>query len=150
MLTWGGIIYNDILTPIRKNWSEKRGLLVNRTIIAGIGGFLLLYGLWYPIKGDLWTYFGVTSTIYVSSISVLLIACCYWKRANNWGAGAAIFCGATIPILFLVLEQIPCTAQFAKKTVGPYYSGIAAYLIAGLAMIAGSLAKPRPPRPVEA
>ena len=146
MLTWGGIIYNDILTPIRRNWSEKRGLLVNRMIVAGIGVFLLLYGLWYPIKGDLWTYFGVTSTIYVSSISVLLIACCYWKRSNNWGAGAAIFFGATIPVLFLVLEQVPATAQFAKETVGPYYSGISAYLIAGLAMVVGSLLKPRQPQ----
>jgi SSS family solute:Na+ symporter len=145
MLTWGGIIYNDILAPIRKNWSEKRGLLVNRLIIAGIGVFLLLYGLWYPLKGDLWTYFGVTSTIYVSSMSVLLIGCCYWKRANNWGAGAAIFFGAAIPILFLVLEQVPHTQKFAKDTVGPYYSGMAAYLVAGLAMVVGSLLKPRPP-----
>jgi len=150
MLTWGGIIYNDILAPIRKNWSEKRGLLWNRMIIACIGVFLLLYGLWYPIKGDLWTYFGVTSTIYVSSMSVLLIGCCYWKRANNWGAGAAIFFGATIPIVFLVLEQIPRTQHFAKDTVGPYYSGIAAYVIAFLAMVVGSLLKPRQPRPAEA
>ncbi|MFH1568410.1 MAG: sodium:solute symporter family protein, partial [Gemmatimonadota bacterium] len=141
MLTWGGIIYNDILAPIRKNWSEKRGLLVNRLVIAGIGVFLLLYGLWYPLKGDLWTYFGVTSTIYVSSMSVLLIACCYWKRANNWGAGAAIVLGALIPVAFLVLQKVPATADLANA-VGPYYSGIAAYACAGLAMIVGSLLKP--------
>ena len=28
MLTWGSVIYNDILAPFRKHrWSEKRGLL---------------------------------------------------------------------------------------------------------------------------
>jgi len=143
MITWGGVIYNDIMAPFRKTeWSEKKGLLWNRMIIALIGIFLLFYGLWYPLKGDLWTYLGITGTIYLSSMSVLLIACTYWKRANSWGAGAAIFCGAIIPIGFLVLEQIKATAALAKG-IGPYYSGIATYLVVGLAMVVGSLLKPR-------
>jgi SSS family solute:Na+ symporter len=142
MLTWTSVIYNDIMAPFRKTkWSEKKGLLWNRMIVAVIGIFLLIYGLWYPLKGDLWTYLGVTGTIYLSSISVLLIACSYWKKANNWGAAAAIFFGALIPVSFLVLEQLPSTAAFARK-IGPYYSGIATYLIVALAMIVGSLLKP--------
>jgi SSS family solute:Na+ symporter len=143
MLTWGSVIYNDILAPFRKTpWSEKKGLFWNRSIIAIIGVFLLLYGLWYPLKGDLWTYLGVTGTIYLASISVLLIACCYWKRANSWGAAASIIVSALIPITYLVLEQLPSTSQIAKD-IGPYYSGIAAYLLSGLAMVVGSLLKPR-------
>jgi len=142
MLTWGSVIYNDILAPFRKNWSERRGLLVNRAIIAAIGVFLLFYGLWYPLKGDLWTYLGVTGTIYLSSMTVLLIACCYWKRANSWGAAAAIICGAGIPICYLIFEQVPATKPLAGK-IGPYYSGIATYLLVGVAMVIGSLLKPR-------
>jgi SSS family solute:Na+ symporter len=143
MLTWASVIYNDILAPFRRSaWSERRGLLWNRMIVAGIGVFLLIYGLWYPLKGDLWTYLGVTGTIYLASMSVLLIACCYWKRANNWGAAAAIVAGAAFPIGFLVLEQLPATAEFAKR-IGPYYSGMAAYVVAALAMVVGSLLKPQ-------
>ena len=142
MLTWGSVIYNDILAPFRKKkWSEKKGLFWNRTIIALIGIFLLLYGLWYPLKGDLWTYLGVTGTIYLASISVLLIACCYWRRANSWGAAASIFVSAVIPITYLVMEQVPSTAELAKS-IGPYYSGIATYLLSGAAMVIGSLLKP--------
>lgn len=142
MLTWGSVIYNDVLAPFRKSaWTEKRGLLVNRAIVALIGIFLLFYGLWYPLKGDLWTYLGVTGTIYLSSMTVLLIACCYWKRANDWGAAAAIIFGAVIPISYLVLEQIPATAPMAAR-IGPYYSGIATYVLVGVAMVVGSLLKP--------
>lgn len=143
MLTWASVIYNDILAPWRKGWSERRGLLVNRGIVAGIGVFLLFYGLWYPLEGDLWTYLGVTGTIYLASMSTLLVSCCYWKRANDWGAWAAIVVGAAIPVGYLVLEQLPATASFARTQVGPYWSGIAAYVGAALAMVAGSLAKPR-------
>jgi SSS family solute:Na+ symporter len=143
MLTWCSVIYNDILAPFRKKpWSERKGLFWNRTIVALIGIFLLLYGLWYPLKGDLWTYLGVTGTIYLASISVLLIACCYWRRANSWGAGASIIVSAAIPVAYLVLEQVPSTADFAKS-IGPYYSGIATYLLSGAAMIIGSLLKPQ-------
>jgi SSS family solute:Na+ symporter len=148
MLTWGSVIYNDIMAPLRKTvWSEKKGLLWNRMIVALIGVFLLFYGLWYPLKGDLWTYLGVTGTIYLSSMSALLIACSYWKRANNWGAAAAIAFGALIPISFLVLEQVEATAGLAKR-IGPYYSGIATYLIVGAAMVIGSLLKPKSKQPV--
>src|SRR6476659_8037843 len=143
MLTWGSVIYTDILALFRKTrWSKKRGLFWNRSIIAFIGVFLLLYGLWYPLKGDLWTYLGVTGTIYLASISVLLIACCYWRRANSWGAGAAILVSAVIPITYLVMEQLPSTASLAK-TIGPYYSGIATYVLSGAAMVLGSLLKPQ-------
>jgi len=144
MLTWSSVIYNDILAPFRKTkWSEKRGLRWNRSIVALIGVFLLVYGLWYPLQGDIWTYLTITGTIYLSSMSTLLIACCYWKRANNWGAAAAILAGAGFPIAFLVLEQLPATSVWAKETIGPNYSGIAAYFFAGLAMVVFSLLKPQ-------
>jgi solute:Na+ symporter, SSS family len=142
MLTWGSVIYNDILAPFRKKkWSEKKGLFWNRTIIALIGIFLLLYGLWYPLKGDLWTYLGVTGTIYLASISMILIASAYWRRANSWGAAGSIIVSAAIPITYLVMEQLPSTAELAKS-IGPYYSGIATYLLSGAAMVIGSLLRP--------
>jgi SSS family solute:Na+ symporter len=138
MLTWASVIYNDILAPFRKRASEKRGILLNRFIVAAIGVFLLFYGLWYRIEGNLWDYLTLTGTIYLSSMSVLLIACCYWKRANSSGAIAAIVAGAAFPVVFLVLQKLPATRELAND-IGPYFSGIAAYVFAALAMIAGSL-----------
>lgn len=141
MLTWGSVIYNDILAPFRrKPWPEKKGLIANRFIVALIGVFLLFYGLWYPLSGDLWTYLGVTGTIYLSSMSVLLIACCYWKKANSWGAAGAILAGAFFPVAFLVMEQIPSTRDLAHS-IGPYRSGIASYVLSAGAMILGSWLK---------
>ncbi len=140
MLTWGSVIYNDIMAPFRKTpWTEKRGLLVNRTIVALIGVFLLIYGLWYPLKGDLWTYIAITGTVYLSSMSVLLVACCYWKRANAWGAAGAIVVGAAMPVAYLVFEQIPATQHLFKETIGSSLWGILTYVSATTAMVVGSL-----------
>lgn len=145
MLSWGSVIYNDIMAPFRKTrWTEKRGLLWNRMIVALIGIFLLIYGLWYPLKGDLWTYLAITGSIYLSSMSVLLIACCYWKKANNWGAAGAIIFGALMPVSYLIFEQIPSTQYFFKQQIGTYVWGILTFVVAGLAMVVGSLLKPKP------
>jgi SSS family solute:Na+ symporter len=142
MLTWGSIIYNDIMAPFRsRTWSERKGLFWNRTIIALIGVFLLIYGLWYKIEGDLWTYLGITGTIYLSSMSVLLIACCYWKRANNWGATAAIVAGALLPVSTIILQKIgPYTEWFKENDT---LCGIATYVIVALMMVTASLLKPQ-------
>ncbi len=141
MIAWSSVIYNDIMKPIHKNrWPQKRGIFWNRILIILIGIFLLIYGLWYPMKGDLWVYLQVTGTIYLSSMSVLLIAACYWKKANNWGAIAAIFIGSVIPVSFLIMEQLEETQQMMQD-IGPYKFGIATYLITGIAMIIGSYAK---------
>jgi SSS family solute:Na+ symporter len=143
MLTWGSVIYNDIMAPFRRTqWSERKGILVNRCIIAMIGLFLLFYGLWYPLEGSLWDYLAITGTIYLASMSVLLVSCCYWSRANSWGAAASIVVSAAIPITYLVLKQTASTSTWATETIGPNYSGIAAFVLSICAMVIGSLIRP--------
>ncbi|ERT69016.1 hypothetical protein HMPREF0202_00982 [Cetobacterium somerae ATCC BAA-474] len=141
LLGWASVIYNDILVIFHKNsWSEKRAIFINRILIGIIGVFLLLYGLWYPLKSDLWIYMTLTATIYSVSVSTLLIAACYWEKANDWGAFATIIVGALIPGGFLVAQQIP-TLSPITDAIGPYYSGIASFIFAWIAMVVGSLLK---------
>lgn len=146
MITWGGVIYNDIIAPFRRTrWSEKRGLLWNRAIVSLIGVFLLFYGLLYPLKGDVYPYLLVTGSIYLTSISAMLVACCYWKGANSWGAIGAIAFGALIPVTCLVIEQVK-DIPASQLQLWRSYTGIAAFLAASLAMVFGSIMKPKNPR----
>lgn len=138
LLGWASVIYNDILVVLHKGtWSEKKAVFLNKILVAAIGLFLLFYGLWYPLKSDLWVYMTLTASIYSVSVSTLLIAACYWKKANTWGAYAAIVVGSATPLLFLIMQQISATTELAKS-IGPYYSGIAAFAFAWIAMIIGS------------
>ena len=126
LLAWSSVIYNDILEPFHKGqWSEKKGIYINRLLVGIIGLFLLFYGLWYPLKGDLWVYLQVTGTIYLASMMTILIAACYWDKANDWGAISAIVVGSVIPIGFLVMQQLEGSKEMAAA-IGPFKSGIAA------------------------
>lgn len=160
MLTWGGVIYNDILAPLRRRqpWTERRGILVNRFIVACIGGFLLFWGLWYKLEGNLWEYLQTTGTIYLAAMSTLLVACCYWRRANDWGAISAIIVGAALPVIALSANlffkiEIPGpdgalqSIGWAKHYIGDAWVNIGTYVCVWIAMVAGSLAKPSAPVP---
>ena len=142
MLSWGSVIYNDILAPLLKQpLTQSRGLLWNRCIIGLIGIYLLVFGLFYKIEGNVWSYLLLTGSIYLSSMSALLVGCCYWSKANNWGAYGAILLGALVPVAHLTVEKIPSMAWIAA-CVGKDWAGLSAFAAAAIGMIVGSLLKP--------
>ena len=145
MLTWGSVIYNDIMAPFRRRsqWSEKKGLLINRFIVAGIGIFLFFFGLYFELPGSVLGYLWKTGEIYMTSMIVLLIGCVYWPKANNWGANSAIIMGATIPITTMILQiAFPTTAAGQFASANNDLMGIIAFVGAAAGMIIGSQLKP--------
>lgn len=143
MLGWGSVIYNDILAPFRRRpWTHARAIRWNRCIVALIGIYLFVFGLLYTPEGNVWSYLALTGSIYLSSMSVLLVACCYWRRANAWGALTAIVLGAAVPVLHLACERVPGLWPWLS-TLSKDQAGILAFALATVGMIAGSLVKPR-------
>jgi SSS family solute:Na+ symporter len=137
LLTWATVIYNDLLLPcLRRPLSARARLLITRSLVLAIGLFLLVYGLWYELKGNAWDYLAVTGTIYLASIFTLLVAALYWPRATAAGAYSALVMGAIGPVFFLV-------APMAKK-ISPEVAGASSFGLAFLGMLVGSLlSRPR-------
>ena len=78
----------------------------------------------------------MTGNIYVASVFTLLVAGLYWPRANTRGAYAALIMGAIGPLSFLILGS--------KYAIAPEVAGAAAFGLAAVGMIIGSLSVPRP------
>ncbi|MBK8858229.1 MAG: sodium:solute symporter family protein [Opitutaceae bacterium] len=137
LLTWATVIYNDLISPcLRQPLSPRGRLLLTRLLVLGIGIFLLFYGLWYELPGNAWDYLAVTGNIYLASVFSLLVGGLYWPRANAYGAYAALIMGAIGPITFLFIGK--------KYAIPPEVAGAAAFGLAAVGMIAGSLLTSRP------
>lgn len=137
MLTWATVIYNDLVSPcLRRPLSPKGQLRLTRVLVLLIGIFLLFYGLWYELPGNAWDYLAVTGNIYLASVFTLLVAGLYWKRATARGAYAALILGAVGPVTFLLIGK--------KFSIPPEVAGAAAFGLAALGMIIGSLTSPTP------
>jgi SSS family solute:Na+ symporter len=95
----------------------------------------------YEVQGNIWSYLALTGSIYLSSMTVLLIACCYWKKANNWGALCSIVLGALVPVLHLTCEKVP-SLMYLVTHITKDHAGIAAFAASAIGMLVGSLLKP--------
>ncbi len=87
LLAWASVISQDIVGPLRKRpLTNEQSIRVTRYAVLGIGGFLLVFGVWIELPDSVWTYMGVTGTIYLAGAATSLIGGVYWKRASSTGA----------------------------------------------------------------
>jgi len=113
LLCWSSVLVEDVVNPLcGYGLSMKTRLLLARTFIFLIGLFLLVWGLWYPLKEDLWDYMAVTGAIYFTGAFALLLFGLYWKRASRTGAYAALLCG-----LLAIFGLAPGQAILAQAAV---------------------------------
>jgi SSS family solute:Na+ symporter len=138
LLTWATVIYNDLITPcFRRPLPQWVKLLIVRLLVLAIGVFLVFYGLWYQLPGAAWDYLAVTGNIYLASVFTLLVGALYWRKANHWGALAALVLGAIGPISFLIVNAV--VEEDSPYRIAPELAGLSAFALAFGGMIFGSL-----------
>jgi solute:Na+ symporter, SSS family len=94
LLCWSSVLTQDVVAPwFKKDLSSKTRLLLTRIFIVVIGLFILVWGLWYPQKQDLWDYMAISGAIYSIGGFALLAFGLYWKRASRVGAYLALLMG---------------------------------------------------------
>jgi len=94
LLCWSSVLTQDVVAPwFKAGLSSKARLLLARIFIVGIGIFILVWGLWYPLGQDLWDYMAISGAIYFTGAIALLVFGLYWKRASKVGAYSALVCG---------------------------------------------------------
>lgn len=132
LLGWSSIISQDIIGPLRRGkgqaeLSSKTQIRINRIANVFVSVFILWWSLWYTLSGPLYLYLNLTATIFLSGTFAAVIAGLYWKRANLTGGYAAMIAGAAGTVGYFFLN-LPAT-----------YSGFAAFGLAAVAMVAGTL-----------
>jgi len=141
MLAWSSVATRDIIGPLRSGELDGRTtILLTRAITAGIGVFILVFGLWYEVPATTFQYTAITGAMYAAGAFGCVAAGLYWKKANVVGAYTALGLGAVAPIAFLVLDQfksgLPAEALFLMDV---NISGFLSFFLAAIGMIVGSL-----------
>src|SRR5690606_31022291 len=94
LLCWASVLAYDVAVPLSGGHIGERGCLwLTRLGIVLIGGFLLIWGLWYPLGQNLWDYMAVTGAIYFTGAFAVLVGGLYWPRASRTGAMLALVSG---------------------------------------------------------
>ncbi|MBN2566437.1 MAG: sodium:solute symporter family protein, partial [Candidatus Eisenbacteria bacterium] len=149
LLAWSSVLTQDVIAPLKGGLTTKGRVLLTRVLIVAIGVFLLVWGLWYPLKGTVWVYLAMTGTVYLSGAFAVVTGALYWKKANTPGAVAALICGAVPSLHDLFLKGY--TQQWIGREVPEGLSGMVSYFLAAAALIVVSLLtqKSHPPTPLD-
>ncbi len=101
--------------------------------MAAVMIFIVWWSLFHKLEGYLYFYLNMTGMLFIPGILICTSLGIYWKKANSWGAYAAITLGAIPPLLYLIWPE---QAKDYASALG--WGG---FLISLIGMIVGSLLK---------
>ncbi len=145
LLCWSSVITQDIVAPVVGPLSQRTRILITRISILAIGGMLLCWGLWFPLKSDLWNYMAVTGTVYLSGSLPVVVGGLYWRRASSVGAYLALFGGLVgITAIDPVLNSLKGIEAFQdlSGSVNAAHIAILTFVVSMAGFVVGSLLFP--------
>jgi solute:Na+ symporter, SSS family len=154
LLAWASVLARDVVwAGSKERLSEKTVMIVLRITVALVGIFLLVFGLLYTMPSSALKYIYITGNMYTAGAISAVGFGLYWKKANIYGAYAALITGAVAPLGFLLLanfqDRLP---GFIAWIANANYSGFISFGLGAFGMVVGSLLTQRicPPKDISA
>ena len=109
MHSWGSIIVQDFVVPLRKkSFTPEQQLLALRLAISGVGIFAFIFSLFFAQIDFIWMFFSITGAIWIGA-GIVIVLGLYWSRGTSAGAFSALISGAVIASSSIIAQQIWAT-----------------------------------------
>lgn len=107
--SWGSILIQDVVVPLRKKpFSQRSQLLLLRLSIVGVATFAFFFSLFYGQTTYILMFFALTGALYLGGAGAVIIGGMYWSRGTTAGAWAGMLTG-----LCFALAGFFCTQYWA-------------------------------------
>jgi SSS family solute:Na+ symporter len=99
MLTWGNVLIQDVLLPLRRTpLTQSQHVLILRCSVVGVATFAFFFSIVFPQKQYISMWWAATEAIFVSGSGAAIIGGLYWKKGTAQGAWSAILIGSTLAL----------------------------------------------------
>ncbi|WP_309380558.1 sodium:solute symporter family protein [Cerasicoccus frondis] len=108
MHSWGSIIVQDIIMPLRgdKPLSPQTHLLYLRLAIIGVALFAFFFSLLFAQVDYIFMFFAITGAIWTGGAGPCIVGGLYWKRATTAAAFTTLILGSSIAVGGIVMQKI--------------------------------------------
>jgi len=107
MHSWGSIIVQDVIMPLRrKPFEPKQHLRVLRLAIVFVGVFAFFFSLIFKQSEYIFLFFAITGAIFAGGSGAVIIGGLYWKRGTTAAAWSAMITGSGIAVGGIIIHQI--------------------------------------------
>jgi SSS family solute:Na+ symporter len=105
--SWGSILIQDVVLPLRKNpLTPEQHIRWLRLSIAGVAVFAFFFSLLFRQNDYIFMFFSITGAIYLGGAGSVIVGGLYWKRGTTAGAWASMITGAVLGGGGLILQQV--------------------------------------------
>jgi Na+/proline symporter len=106
MHSWGSIIAQDIILPLRgKPFTPVQQIRLLRTIIASVAVFSFLFSYFFAQMDYILMFFAITGAIWLGGAGPVITFGLYWKRGTTAGAFASLIAGSGLAVSGIVCQQ---------------------------------------------
>ena len=104
--SWGGIIVQDVILPIRgKPITPRQHLNLLRVLIALVALFAFIFSSFFGQVDFILMFFAITGMIWLGGAGPCIVLGLYWKRATTAGAFVALTVGSTLAVTCMILQK---------------------------------------------
>ncbi|MCC6422128.1 MAG: hypothetical protein IT447_01505 [Phycisphaerales bacterium] len=105
--SWGSIIIQDMVLPLRKKpLTTRQHLWLLRLSIAGVAVFAFFFSLLFRQTQYIYMFFALTGSIYLGGAGAVIIGGLYWKKGTTAAAWVSMILGGFLGVAGVILEQI--------------------------------------------
>ncbi len=105
MHSWGSIVVQDFVVPLRKKaFTPEEQIRALRYSISGVCLFAFIFSLFFAQIDYILMFFAITGAIWAGAGIVITLGL-YWKRGTTAGAYASLISGALIAVSGILAQQ---------------------------------------------
>ena len=106
MHSWGSIIVQDIVLPVRgRAFTARQQLRLLRLIIAAVAAFAFFFSLFFAQVDFILMFFAITGAIWLGGAGPCIVGGLYWRRGTSAGAFAALTSGSLLAVGGIVAQK---------------------------------------------
>ncbi|MDK9698939.1 MAG: sodium:solute symporter [bacterium] len=139
--SWGSILVQDVILPIRKRpFETKQHLLILRLSILFVAIFIFFFSLLFKQTQYIFLFFAITGAIFAGGSGAVIIGGLYWKYGTAAAAWAAMLTGSAISVAGIIIHQY--IEDFFIN--GQEFWGLSMFFSAAVFVIVSLLGKRKP------
>ena len=106
MHSWGSIIVQDIMVPLRgKALTPVQQLRLLRISIAGVAAFAWFFSFFFAQVDFILMFFAITGAIWLGGAGPCIVGGLYWNRGTAAGAFAALITGSSLSVAGIFAQK---------------------------------------------
>ncbi len=105
--SWGSILIQDLIVPLRKDPLQPRTqMLLLRLAAIGVALYAFVFSLFFAQINYIFMFFALTGSVYLGGAGACILGGLYWKRGTAAGAWATMIVGACLAISAFTGQQM--------------------------------------------